>query len=116
MKKIKTFYLTKSFIENELGIKNVVVAHSPVTVVNNVAMVAKNFKWKSLEEVKNDDMFKDLKALEGVCYLYEMDVKEHQSYYDKMLNQCEITEDATYVNYVESFLDAESFQARLFVS
>jgi len=115
MKKIKTFYLTKEFIQNELGIKNVVVAHMPVTVVNNVAMAAKVFDWESLEKIKNDDMFKDLYAMDGVCYLYEMNIKEYQSYYDEMLKQCELTEDATYVEFVENSIDAESFKARLFV-
>ena len=124
MKYVNTFYLTKEFIQKELGIEKVEVASKPVTIINNVALAAKQFKWNSLEELKNDDFFKDIKALNGLVYLYEMDIKQYKDFCDKTLK--ELATEATYddeggnpeaifYDWVEDYNKAEIFFARLFV-
>jgi len=114
MKTIKTFYLTRDFIEKEIGISNVSVAYAPVTVVNDKAMTAKSYKWGSLDEIKKDEMFKDIKAVGGIVFLYEMDIEYFQSFCEITLSACEMTEDAVYNEFVDDYKDAELFMARLF--
>lgn len=80
MKTIKTFYLTKEFIKEELGIENVVGLNSVVSLMNNRPVFAKNFKWNSIDDLKEDDMFKDIKAIGGCIILYEIDMKSYKEY------------------------------------
>jgi len=119
---MKTFYLTKEFIEKELGISNIVIAHAPISVINDKPVVAKMFRWKSIDELKNDDMFRDIKAAEGAIFLYEMNIEQYQEFENKIIDEAikdeeviiheEVTESNTFV---KDFNYADGFLARLFV-
>jgi hypothetical protein len=119
---MKIFYLTKEFIEKELGISNIVISHAPCSVINDKAVLTKQFTWNSIDELKNDDMFKNIKAADGVIFLYEMNIEQYQEFANKIINEAikdeeviiheEVTESNTFV---KDFNDAERFLARLFV-
>ena len=100
---MKTFYLTKEFIQKELGILNIVVAHAPVSMMNNKPVMAKHFIWNSIDELKNDDMITDIKASEGSIFMWEFDQKQYSD-----LGNDEF-------DFVEDFNVAEKFIVRLLV-
>lgn len=104
---MKTYYLTKDFIKNELGINNVTTHDSPVIVINNMPCVAKMFKWESIEECKNDPMINDIKATDGVISIVEMDYIKTQDIFKEAEGNNIIVDD---------FQDADKFIARIFVT
>jgi hypothetical protein len=116
MKSVKTFYLTKEFIQKELGVEKVEVAFAPVTLINNVPLSAKIFKWNSFEELKNDDLFKDIKALNGLVYFYEMDTEQYKKFNELITeaNYEEENPEAIIYDWIEDYNKAEIFFVRLF--
>jgi hypothetical protein len=117
MKK-KVFYMTKEFIQKELQIEKVETSQMPIGVINNIPVSARMFKWNSLEEMKIDDIFMNIKAMNGIVYFYEMNPKDFQKFCKEVYSEFEnvnIEEDENFPEYVENFEEADEFQIRMFV-
>lgn len=100
---MKIFYMTKEFIQNELGIKNVVTANSPVCIINGQPTVAKVFEWDNINECKGSDLIKDTVALGGVVVLYQLNEEAIKNYEEMFGDEI-----------VHYYNDADKIVARLY--
>jgi hypothetical protein len=66
----KSYYATKNDLES-FGCK-VITGVGPVTLLNDQPLAAKVYKFESLEQLKNSDLIKDVKAFNSYIYMYEM--------------------------------------------
>jgi len=113
-KQTKVFYLTKRFIQTELGITRVESDTSPIVKFNNFVMNAGLFKWSSLDDLKRDDMFCDVRAMNGIIYFYEMNLNEFSKV---MVNPLTENDEVQFVPpyiFVDNPNEAEEFWIRIY--
>lgn len=104
---MKIFCIDESFLKNE-GLK-FVVHEKPVAMIGGMPLVAKSFKWESLDEFRNDDFIKDTKAMDGSIEIVEIDVESRNSMISMFPK-----EGVDHVEYTSLLDEADVLMARIF--
>lgn len=107
----KKFFITKEYLEEVVGCKNVVTGDSPLCTLNGRAVFAKTITWANEEELLNDDMFNDTKAMNGLVFIYDMDLKK----FLKQFNEVDIPNDNEKWEFVESPKEADEIMGRFYL-
>lgn len=112
---IKVFYCTKEYFQS-LGINNIIIGTSPVSLINGSPCMAKIMKWNCKDDLNNSEFIKNTIAMNGLIYLHKFNADYDRVFLEPSgeFNYLHRDDNVKEYQFVDDIDHAEEIWARLY--